>query len=163
MNRSRVLRAALWVPQPPQEVFPFFADAHNLEELTPPWLRFEVRTPSPVAMHEDARIEYRLRICFVPVRWTTRIVQWDPPQCFADEQLRGPYRRWVHVHTFLPRDGGTELGDRVELEPPGGPLAPLVFRWFVRRDVQRVFEYRQRAICERFGGDAGAGRVWYEP
>lgn len=163
MTRSWVLRSRLWVPEPPAAVFPFFADAQNLQQLTPSWLSFRILTPLPIPMHEGTRIDYRLRIRGVPVRWRTRIAHFDPPFEFADEQESGPYKRWCHRHTFLPRDGGTELSDRVELIPPGGPLAPLVFRLFVRDDVQRIFDFRLRAMAERFCGNAADGRVWFEP
>lgn len=162
MSRIRVLRSSLWVPAPPAEVFPFFAEAGNLEELTPPWLSFSIRTPRPIEMREGALIDYRLRVRGLPLRWRTRIARWEPPVAFADEQLRGPYKRWFHTHTFVEQDGGTVLGDRVELLPRGGPLAPLVFRLFVRAEVMRIFAFRLRAMAGRFGGDAGSGRVWFE-
>ena len=85
---QRVLRARMWLPRPVPEVWPYFADAHNLEELTPPFLRFHVKTPAPIAMHVDTRIDYRLRIHGVPIGWRTRIARWEPPYAFADEQLR---------------------------------------------------------------------------
>ncbi|MGE3171779.1 MAG: SRPBCC family protein [Planctomycetota bacterium] len=153
MTRAWVLRSSLWLPAPVDEVFPFFADAHNLEAITPPWLRFAVVTPDPIEMRVGAEIDYRLRIRGVKARWRSRIAEWQPPHAFADEQLRGPYRRWYHRHTFAPCDGGTEVHDRVELVPPGGPLAPLVLRLFVRGDVLRIFRHRAKVLAARFGGD----------
>jgi ligand-binding SRPBCC domain-containing protein len=162
VSKIHILRSTLWVPQPPAAVFPFFADAYNLQALTPPWLSFQVLTPPPIELRQGALIDYRLRVHGLPLRWRTRIVRFEPPFAFADEQLRGPYRRWHHEHTFAARDGGTELGDRVELIAPGGPLAPLLFRWLIRGDVQRIFEYRLQIMGERFGGAASGGRVWFE-
>lgn len=158
----KVLRSSLWVAASPSEVWPFFSDAHNLPLLTPPWLRFAILTPSPIAMGLDARIDYRLKVHGLPLRWRTRIARWQPPHCFADEQERGPYRRWFHTHTFDALDGGTVLGDHVEFAVRGGPLAPLISRWFVEPDVARIFRYRLQRIAERFGGDAADGRVWFE-
>ena len=159
---GRLLRSALWVPQPPAQVWPFFSDAHNLPLLTPPWLRFAILTPPPIAMGVDARIDYQLVLHRLPLRWRTRIARWQPPHCFADEQERGPYRRWLHTHTFDALDGGTVLGDQVEFAVRGGPLAPLVSRWFVEPQVLRIFRYRLARIAERFGGDPATGRVWIE-
>ncbi|MBX3462877.1 MAG: SRPBCC family protein [Planctomycetes bacterium] len=153
------LRASLWVPRPPAEVFPFFADARNLGLLTPDWLSFGILTPMPVAMHEGTRIDYRLRLHGLPLRWQTRIARWEPPHAFADEQLRGPYAVWHHTHTFTPSDGGTVLGDEVRLRPKGGPLAPAVMALFVRRDVERIFRHRAAVMAERFGADPASATV----
>lgn len=160
--RSWVLRSLLWVPKPPAAVFPYFADAANLGELTPAWLSFRILTPLPIAMAEDRLIDYRIRLHGVPMRWRTRIARWQPPHAFADEQLRGPYVRWFHLHGFTPRDGGTELTDRVELTLPGGVLAPLLFRLFVRRSLLAIFRHRLAVMAARFEGDGASGRVWFE-
>lgn len=140
---------SLWLPRPRMEVFEFFSDALNLETITPPWLRFRVLTPSPIAMHEGARIEYRLRIHGVSVRWKTRISAWNPPQNFRDEQISGPYRAWIHEHRFTERNGGTFCEDCVRYAPRGGVL---VNRLFVERDVKKIFEYRAIRLKELFPG-----------
>ena len=94
LEACSVFEAAQVLPGRPQEVFPFFADALNLEAITPPWLNFKVLTAGPIEMREGALIDYRLRWRVFPVRWRTRIAMWEPPHRFVDEQLRGPYRRW---------------------------------------------------------------------
>jgi len=147
------LQATLWLPKPPAEVFPFFADAFNLESITPPFLKFAVTTKAPIAMHEGTRIDYRLRIHGVPVKWRTNIAEWDPPRAFVDEQLSGPYRLWHHRHTFEPKDGGTLCRDVVKMRPHGWILAPLLMRMFIERDVRTIFGYRAEQLCARFGGD----------
>lgn len=161
--RGKVLCSTLWVPARPEQVWPFFSDAHNLPLLTPPWLKFAIVTPAPIAMHVDARIDYRIKVRGLPLRWRTRIARWEPPGCFADEQEHGPYRRWFHTHTFDALDGGTVLGDRVEFEVRGGPLAGLVSRWFVEPDLRRIFRWRLERMAERFGGDASTGQLRIEP
>lgn len=161
MTKFWVMDSSMWLPQPLEVVFPFFADARNLEAITPPWLRFAIATPQPIEMRIGAVIDYRLRIRGIPARWRSRIAEWDPPHAFADEQLRGPYARWYHRHTFAAKDGGTEVGDHVELAPPGGPLAPLVFRLLVRGDVRRIFAHRARALAQRFGGDPASATITF--
>lgn len=156
MKRYRIERRTR-VERPRSEVFEFFADAGNLEELTPPWLRFEVATPRPIEMAAGRTIDYRLRVRGVPVRWRSVISVWEPPGRFVDEQVRGPYRRWHHEHRFEDRDGGTEVIDVVDYAVPGGPgLERLVHRLFVGPDVRRIFDYRQERLEEIFGG-RGAG------
>lgn len=140
-------RSELWLPRPVEEVFPFFADAHNLEALTPPFLRFRVESPAPMVMAPGARIDYRLRIHGIPVRWQSEITVWDPPRRFVDEQRKGPYKAWIHTHTFTPRDGGTLVEDEVWYDVPGGAL---VNEFFVRRDVAKIFAYREARLRERF-------------
>lgn len=159
MTRGWLLRSSLWLAEPPERVFPFFADASNLEAITPDLLRFQVVTPMPIAMRVGATIDYRLRVHGLPLRWRTNIAEWDPPRAFADEQVRGPYRRWYHRHTFEPHDGGTLAKDEVELLPRGGLLAPVAMKLFVARDVKAIFEHRARCLVERFGGDTSTLRI----
>ena len=129
-----------WIDRPIEEVFAFFSDAANLEAITPPWLRFSVTTPAPIAMHAGARIEYRLRWRGIPLRWTTLIETREPPDRFIDTQLRGPYRLWHHTHTFEAVDGGTRMRDLVRYRLPFGPLGTIAHVLGVRRDLEAVFD-----------------------
>lgn len=160
MARIHLLERTQRIARPIHEVFPFYADAGNLERITPPWLGFEMITPTPIAMDAGALIEYKLHLHGVPIRWRTRIEAWDPPRRFVDAQLRGPYVLWHHTHTF--RDdgvGGTILGDRVRYTLPFGPLGEIAHALFVRRDLERIFDFRRDAVAEAFGAagvDPGA-------
>jgi len=146
--RIREFQCEIWLPLPPEELFPFFADAANLDAITPKWLHFRIVTPQPVEMREGALIDYKLRVHGLPLRWRTLIREWNPPHHFVDEQLRGPYRQWIHRHTFEPQNGGTLARDIVHYAVPFDFIAhPL----FVRRDIERIFAYRQEALRKRFG------------
>jgi ligand-binding SRPBCC domain-containing protein len=143
------LWSELWLPRAPEDVFDFFADARNLEELTPPWVHFRVATKGEIEMVEGTEIDYSLRIRGLPVRWRSRITDWQPPFTFVDEQVRGPYRRWVHEHRFEPLDGGTLAVDHVSYSVlGGGPINSLL----VSPDLRRIFTYRSGRLTERFGG-----------
>jgi ligand-binding SRPBCC domain-containing protein len=135
-----------YVDQPLPDVFAFFAAAHNLERITPPWLSFEVLTPDPIQMGIGAIIDYRLRVHGVPLRWTSRIEDWEPARSFVDRQLRGPYSLWYHRHTFAQAGPGTVVRDEVDYALPFGVLGDLAHPLFVRRDLERIFTYRHDAV-----------------
>ena len=137
----------LWLASPRPQVFSFFADALNLEVLTPPWLQFEVLTPSPIKIQPGSRIDYRIRVHGFTIRWRSQITEWNPPNSFVDVQLRGPYTLWNHRHSFHERDGGTLCVDEVRYRPRGGAL----INWlFVRRDVERIFKFRANKLNRIF-------------
>ena len=135
----------------PDDCFDFFSDAANLEALTPPFLRFRILTPLPIEMRVGAMIEYELRLMGVPLHWVTRIDEWQPARGFTDVQLRGPYARWVHRHTFAPENGGTRVCDQVEYELPFAPLSAWGHEWFVRPRLREIFEYRREAMTNLLG------------
>lgn len=135
------------VPKPIGRVFDFFSRAENLGRITPGWLRFRMLTPSPVEMKQGALLEYRLRIHGFPVRWRTRIEEWNPPHSFVDIQERGPYKLWRHTHRFVESASGTTVIDDVEYELPFGWLGTLVNRFQVERDVAEIFDFRAQQIA----------------
>ena len=144
----------IWLPRPRDEVFQFFSNAANLEALTPPWLQFQILTPD-IALRAGARITYRLRLYGIPFRWQSAISAWEPPQRFVDEQRRGPYRRWVHTHTFTDERGGTRVADAVDFEVPFAWLAGRL----VMRDVRRIFAFRTAVLVKLFGSPSTPDRV----
>lgn len=146
-----LLRRQAFLPAPLDEVFAFFADARNLERITPDWLRFRVLTPDPIEMRTGTRIRYRLRIAGLPVRWETVIASWEPRRSFVDRQERGPYRLWVHTHTFEPLAHGVLMDDLVRYALPLGLLGRLAHALWVRGALAQIFDYRFERIREVFG------------
>lgn len=145
-----VLERAQRVEVPTERAFAFYGDAGNLEPLTPPWLHFEVTTPGELVFHPGALLDYRLKLHGVPLRWQTRIEVWESPARFVDTQVKGPYALWEHTHLF-EQDGdcATVIHDRVRYAVPLGPLGAIAHRLFVRRDLERIFDYRRDAVAER--------------
>lgn len=150
MAQYRLLREQL-VPRPLNEVFPFFSKPENLEAITPDWLNFRILTVAPVPVRAGTLIHYSLRIHGVPLRWTSRIVDWTPPYSFVDEQVRGPYRTWHHTHRFSAEGDKTRITDDILYELPFGVLGRLVHSMKVKSDVEKIFAFRERRIREMFG------------
>jgi ligand-binding SRPBCC domain-containing protein len=142
---TRMHRATL-VHAPLAQAFAFFADAANLERLTPSWLRFSVRTAMPVVMHAGLEIEYRIHLYGLPIRWVSVIDAWEPGLRFIDRQLTGPYLWWRHEHRFEAVGTATRVIDDVEYRPR---VAWMTGR-LVKRDVERTFEYRHAALQRIF-------------
>jgi ligand-binding SRPBCC domain-containing protein len=140
------LRCEIIVPASLSETFAFFADAVNLERLTPPWLHFSILTPMPVEMRVGLEIAYRITLYGLPMPWRSRIDVWQPGACFVDRQLVGPYRWWRHEHRFEVVPGGTRVVDDVEYAPR--------FAWvsgtLVRRNLRRIFAYRHEVLRQIF-------------
>jgi len=151
-SRVHRLERSQRIPRRRQEVFGFFADAANLEAITPPFLHFRIRSPPPIEMRAGARIDYALVLFGVPFRWRTRITRWDPGVCFVDEQESGPYAFWRHTHRFADDGDSTTMDDLVEYAVPFGPIGRAA-RWLVvQRTLDRIFDYRRDAIASRFDG-----------
>jgi ligand-binding SRPBCC domain-containing protein len=148
--KIHVLEREQLLPQPPGVVFPFFADARNLEAITPPLLRFRVVAPAPIEMRAGTLLQYRLRLHGLSLDWLTRIAEWVPGERFVDEQIAGPYKLWHHTHEFEPRgDGATLMRDTVRYALPLWPLGELSAP-LVRRDLARIFDFRHAACARHF-------------
>lgn len=139
------------VARPLTEVFAFFSQARNLEQITPPWLRFKLLSPEPIEMGVGTLIEYRLHGHGLPLRWVSRIEEWKPGSGFVDRQLRGPYRLWHHRHGFAAAGDRTVVRDHVNYALPLGMLGELAHRALVRRDLTRIFGFRQAAVTRLLG------------
>lgn len=153
------LRRSQWVARPLQRVFPFFAQPENLALITPPALGFRLLTPQPVRMQQGCHIDYTLRTMGLPTRWRSLISHYEPPRCFVDEQLAGPYSFWHHTHRFSERHGGTLLEDEVRYALPvllPWPVRDIVHALYVRPTLERIFDYRERVFARLFGGGGPA-------
>lgn len=148
MSPVPCLERIQFIPRPRAEVFAFFGDAHNLSRITPGFLRFRILTPAPIEMRAGTRIDYRLHLWGLPLRWQTRIESFEAGQAFVDVQVRGPYRKWIHRHEFRDVIGGTEMRDRVDYELPWGLLGKIAHALVVRQSLHRIFDHRAAVIAE---------------
>jgi ligand-binding SRPBCC domain-containing protein len=148
---THIFTTSMTLPLPRKEVFAFFAEAGNLERITPPELQFRILTPQPIVIQEGTLIDYQLSLFGVPMKWQTLIARWEPDDVFEDRQLRGPYKRWEHTHWFYDHGNTTEIEDVVRYEVPFGPLG-MAFHPLVRLQIQRIFAHREKAVCEALVG-----------
>ncbi len=150
-KKTHILRRETFIPSSLDRVFDFFSRAENLNRITPPWLHFKIRNRTPIQMEEGTLIDYTLRLKGFPVRWRSQITRWDPPRSFEDTQVEGPYTIWVHHHLFRAENSGTVMQDSVEYVLPGGIFEPLI-HFFVRRNLVRIFDYRENSLIKIFTG-----------
>jgi len=156
---THVLRTSLVLPRPREEVFPFFGEASNLGRVTPPELGFRIRTPSPIEMRPGTLIDYTIRLYGLPIRWRTLISEWDPPHGFVDEQVVGPYALWHHRHRFTALGPAeTLIEDEVTYRLPLGFVGDMA-HFLVRRQLTRIFMFRQEAVRRLLAPDAAPAQV----
>jgi len=144
--RFHTLRREQWIKRPIDDVFAFFADARNLETITPPWLGFRILETDSSSVTEGTHIRYRLRLHGLPIYWTTEIRQWRAPNRFVDVQRSGPYKLWHHTHRFESHGERTRMIDVVRYRLPFGILGRIIHAWMVKGDLQKIFEYRRQKI-----------------
>jgi ligand-binding SRPBCC domain-containing protein len=138
-------------PVPLERAFAVFEDPYNLARITPPWLNFRVTSRERVAMRPGAVINYRIRWMGIPIAWKTVIEDYSPPNRFIDVQASGPYRVWRHTHTFEAAGEQTIVRDRVEYSLPFGIFGQIAHALAVRRQLERIFDYRERALAGLWG------------
>ena len=143
-----ILTRNLTLDLPIEKVFDFFADTGNLERITPPELNFNITTPQPIDIEKGTMIDYQLKMRGFPIKWRTEISEWNPPNLFVDQALNSPYKQWIHRHTFTElSENQTLIEDEVRYRLPLEPLGDLAL-WFVRRELDYIFDFRQKAVVE---------------
>lgn len=145
-----LLEREQWFDRPAAELFPFFGDAFNLEQITPGFVHFRVLGTSTENVGPGTLIDYRLRLHGFPVRWQSRIDEWRPATMFRDSQVSGPYALWEHTHFFEASRGGTLVRDRVRYRLPLGAVGELVAGGLVRRDLDAIFDFRHAQLARIF-------------
>ncbi len=141
-SNTRRLETAQFINLPRRNVFSFFSDPRNLEAITPPWLSFRITDRSSEAMGQGTELTYRLRVHGLPMKWVSRITEWEPDRQFVDVQMKGPYAYWHHRHIFEEVDGGTLIRDQVDFQIPFGKPGRWLLGNMVESDIREIFGYR---------------------
>jgi ligand-binding SRPBCC domain-containing protein len=148
---EHTLTRELELKTPVKETFEFFADAGNLERITPPELNFKITTAQPFTISKGTLIDYRLKLRGIPITWKTEITRWEPPFSFIDQALKSPYKQWIHLHTFTEnKNGGTNMKDEVRYRLPIEPLGDLI-HWYVKKELDYIFDFREKMVLEILG------------
>lgn len=148
--KSHFLRRKTVIEKPIAEVFDFFSKAENLNLITPKDLQFAITSQLPIEMKKGALIEYKIKLNGFSFHWQTEISEWNPPYSFVDSQLKGPYKIWIHQHSFVDKETYTEMYDTVEFLSPGWILEPLINRFFVEKRVKEIFDFRESRLKDLF-------------
>ena len=147
---EHILTRNLTLDLPIEQVFDFFADAGNLELITPPELNFKITTTQPINIKQGTLIDYQLNLRGLPIKWQTIISEWNPPHVFVDEALKSPYKQWVHRHTLTRiEENKTLIEDEVRYRLPFEPFGDLA-HWYVKKELKYIFNYRHKVIEEIF-------------
>ena len=139
-----------FIDKPRDVVFSFFSKPENLEYITPPYLHFKIMNTLPVSMKEGQIINYKLRIRGISIKWSSLIKSYSPPFNFIDEQIKGPYSVWHHTHEFIEEKNGTRIIDNIIYKIPLGFIGKLINHFWVAKDLEKIFNYRQDKVNEFF-------------
>jgi ligand-binding SRPBCC domain-containing protein len=141
-----------------EQAWAFLQNPANLDRITPPDLQFRIVTDVPAIMFNGLIVEYRITIPLLGTHtWVTEIKHIREGLSFVDEQRLGPYRFWYHYHEIRQENDGVLLIDQVCYQPPFGLLGQLLQRFYIRRTLERIFEYRRQRLEEFLSGPPTAG------
>ena len=147
---ERKLYRVQYIPKTKEEVFDFFSSEKNLEKITPPYLNFKVLGKDTPEIQEGTIINYELKLHGIPMRWKSLISNFEKNNTFIDQQLKGPYSKWVHQHDFISTHHGCLITDDIVYKVPLGLIGRIFAGAYVRNDVRKIFKYRQSVIGEVF-------------
>lgn len=146
LSRHQIVKAPL------SDVWAYFATPHNLNEMTPDDMKFEIVHGGEGKMSQGQIIEYRVQFMpFIKSQWLTEIAHVREGSYFVDEQRIGPYRLWYHEHHFEAVEGGTQITDQVTYVMPFGFLGDIVHAVWVKNRLKGIFDFRTVKVKELLG------------
>ncbi|BAV10001.1 Ligand-binding SRPBCC domain-containing protein [Filimonas lacunae] len=152
MSKVYSLKTVQWLPVDISTAWQFFSSAHNLVEITPPDMGFDIVSKyHGNKLYAGQIIEYKLRLLgFIRLYWMTEITHVQEGAYFIDEQRFGPYALWHHQHHFKAVNGGVEMTDIVHYKIPFGWLGSLAHALYVKKQLKHIFDYRYTRIAQLF-------------
>ena len=146
------LKKKQFVPATIDEVWDFISSPKNLKEITPDYMGFDIMSKElPEKMYPGMIISYKVRpLLGIPVTWVTEITHVAEKKYFVDEQRAGPYALWHHQHFIEPYENGVMMTDIISYKPPLGFLGSIANLLMIRRQLEGIFAYREKALKKRF-------------
>ena len=148
--KARTLHRTTIINESREEVFKFFSTPGNLDRITPPSFAMKKTWMSTEDIRKGTLIDYKIKVNGIPLKWRTEITVWEPPYRFIDVQLKGPYRIWIHEHIFEQQGNRTVMHDHVQYLSPGWFIEPLIEKWYIRKQIDSLFDYREQRLNEIF-------------
>ncbi len=135
-----------------QESWNFFSNPENLALLTPAEMKFRhVFAPDQPQVYPGMILVHTVSpVAGVPMTWVTEITQVEPMSRFVDEQRKGPFGMWHHIHMFKEVAEGTEIRDVLYYEMPFGFLGNIAHGLFAKKQIEEIFNYRRERLKEMF-------------
>jgi len=134
------------IDAPAETVFAFHEREDALPLLTPAFPPVKLISKTP-GIDVGTRVELRV----LGLRWVALHTEYEKHRFFVDEQIQGPFAKWVHRHEVEAIDGGARLTDRVEYELPGGAIVNALLGWTVKPGLHQMFRHRHavtKRLCE---------------
>jgi ligand-binding SRPBCC domain-containing protein len=138
---------SVWIAASPGAVFRFHERPDALPLLTPKFPPVRMISRSGDGISVGTRVELRV----VVFHWIAVHTVYEQDRLFVDEQVQGPFAKWIHRHEFSAEGSGTRLTDRIEFVLPGGELVNKLLGWAVRPGLKDMFQHRHRVTkqyCE---------------
>lgn len=147
------LQDELFINAPLNEVWDFFSDPRNLQKITPDHMGFKhVYEPDAEKVYPGMLLVYKVSpILGIPLTWITEITQVEPQKRFVDDQVKGPFGLWHHIHEFDEVEGGTLARDILYYRMPFGILGQLAHSFTVAKQTKEIFKFRKAAVEKIFG------------
>lgn len=149
-ERGLIIKKKLFIPEETAKAFSFFTDPYNLEKVSPPFLKLKILESSDKKIQTGSIIKYRLTIMGITLKWKTKILDLKENSYFVDTQEKGPYKTWLHTHSFVAHKRGTLLIDTVHYRLGFGILNHWLSLFFAAKTIEKVFLFRTQAMKKIF-------------
>jgi ligand-binding SRPBCC domain-containing protein len=149
----RVFVSSVVVQAPVETVFGFHEREDALRLLSPPFPPMRVIRKTG-GIGPGSVVELKIG----PIHWTALHMACEKNRYFVDEQTRGPFAEWFHVHEFESLGVATRLTDLVEYRLRGGKWINRLFGWIVQIALRPMFRHRHRMTrlyCENSNHESG--------
>lgn len=126
----------------------FLKKPSNLNCITPADLDFQIISDLPEEMYNGLLIEYRIKIPVIGNHCWVAEIKHIHDYAFVDEQRIGPYSFWYHYHKLIDFDGRVKVIDRVYYDVPYGLIGRVLHALFIRKTLERIFDFRKEKLDE---------------